>query len=45
MSQPSVDPRTLENHPSLDPRTPVAVGVGQLDLSKGWVGYKVYEVC
>jgi hypothetical protein len=22
----------------------VAVGVGQLDLSKGWVGYKVYEV-
>jgi hypothetical protein len=23
----------------------VAVGVGQLDLSKGWVGYKVYEVC
>ena len=22
----------------------VAVGVGQADLSKGWVGYKVYEV-
>jgi hypothetical protein len=22
----------------------VAVGVGQVDLSKGWVGYKVYEV-
>ena len=22
----------------------VAVGVGQLDLSNGWVGYKVYEV-
>jgi len=22
----------------------VAVGVGQCDLSKGWVGYKVYEV-
>jgi hypothetical protein len=22
----------------------VAVGVGQVDLSKGWVGYEVYEV-
>ena len=22
----------------------VAVGVGQVDLSKGWVGYTVYEV-
>ena len=22
----------------------MAVGVGQVDLSKGWVGYKVYEV-
>ncbi|HMH94921.1 MAG TPA: hypothetical protein VK586_28030, partial [Streptosporangiaceae bacterium] len=40
MSQPSVDPRTPENHPSPDPRTPVVVGVGQSSERFGESGYR-----
>ena len=40
MNQPSVDPRTPENHPALDPRTPVVVGVGQSSERFGEPGYR-----
>ena len=40
MSQPPADPRAPANHPSLDPRTPVVVGVGQASERLGEPGYR-----
>ena len=40
MSQPPADPRAPVNHPSLDPRTPVVVGVGQASERLGEPGYR-----
>jgi acetyl-CoA C-acetyltransferase len=40
MSQPPADPRAPADHPSLDPRTPVIVGVGQASERLGEPGYR-----
>ena len=40
MSQPPADPRAPVDHPSLDPRTPVVVGVGQASERLGEPGYR-----
>ena len=40
MSQPPADPGAPADHPSLDPRTPVVVGVGQASERLGEPGYR-----
>ena len=40
MSQPPADPGAPADHPSLDPRTPLVVGVGQASERLGEPGYR-----